>query len=123
MKIAIVFHDNDFSNTFRNVLDTLLRAYRHYGSLPKDRGELLQIINQLSLGHYLAFQNQFKYTNGQSTLEHLERIKKYLTLDKKHLLIDDEVIKYVNTTIDNNSATYILDTDYDYPNSNPIWSL
>lgn len=113
MKIAIKFGDNDFHSTWFPIMETLKSAYDYNGELPQTKEELLIIINNLSCGFYLAFQNQFKY-NDEKNLE-ISHTKKYLILTEEELLLNDEVDNYLKSLepfggIDN-SSTFILDTE------------
>jgi hypothetical protein len=122
MKIAIKFGDNDFYNCFTGVLKTLLNAYRHTGTLPTDKEQLCEIINQISYGHYLLFQNQFEY-NDEGNGKLCSRTYNYLQINSSKILINDEVDKYLVDEEDfRNGETFILDTDLDYPGNDAIYS-
>jgi len=123
MKIAIRFHDNDFDNTFRGILQLLLNAYRHYGRLPEDKEELAIIINEISVGIYLSFQNQFEDTRNRTIKEEMEYMREYLKITSDRIMVDEEVDEYLAKTEWNNSETFILDTDLDYEGNNPIFSV
>ena len=120
MKIAIKFGDNDFYNTFEGVLQTLNAAFKWYGKLPKDKGKLCVVINNISYGCYLLFQNQFDYNEEMSGLE-CNRTKLYVQIKESMLFVDDELkdIDWSNT----NGDIFVLDTDLDYENNKPTYSV
>ena len=68
IKIAIIFGDNDFRNTFHGVLNFLYDAFKHTGSLPTDKRKLQFLINSISSICYVTHQNQWKY-NGLENVE------------------------------------------------------
>jgi hypothetical protein len=121
MKIAIKFGDNDFYNCFTGVLKTLLEAYKWNDKLPVKKDELCIIINEISYGCYLAFQNQFSY-NEEKTGEICQRTKDYLKIKPEQILINEEVVAYLKSDAFMNSETFILDTDLDYPGNNPVYT-
>ena len=121
MKIAIKFGDNDFYNCFSGVLKTILEAYKWTESLPKDKTHLCKIINEISYGCYLLYQNQFDY-NDEASGELCERTKKYLQITPERILLNEEVDEYLAKVDWDNSETFILDTDLDYKNNNPIYT-
>lgn len=121
MKIAIKFGDNDFYNCFTGVLTTLLAAYKWNESLPTDKEKLCKIINEISYGCYLAFQNQFNY-NEEKTGQLCQRTKEYLQIKPTQILLNEEVDAYLKSDAFMNSETFILDTDLDYPGNNPIYT-
>jgi hypothetical protein len=120
MKIAIKFGDNDFGNTFRDVLQMLLEASK-WNRLTNDKAKLLFLINQLSPIAYITHQNQWEYnglekSNGTDTLKNEEFLhsKKYLQITSKQLLIDGEVDAYLKKLGKDqwdNGETFILNTD------------
>lgn len=121
MKIAIKFGDNDFYNTFKGVLETLNGAYKWTDRLPVKKAELCKMINEISYGCYLLYQNQFSY-NDEKQGEVCERTKRYLQITPEKILIDKEVDEYLATVEWDNSETFILDTDLNFPNNNPIYT-
>ena len=120
MKIAIKFGDNDFYNCFSGVLKTILEAHKWTESLPKDKTLLCKIINEISYGCYLLYQNQFKY-NEEKSGELCERTKQYLQITPERILLDKEVDEYLAEVDWDNSETFILDTDLNYENNNPVY--
>ena len=122
MKIAIKFGDNDFYNCFTGVLRTLLEAYKWNDRLPKDKKQLSIIINEISYGCYLAFQNQFSYNEEKKLNDICERTKEYLQIKPSQILINEEVDAYLKSDEFMNSETFILDTDLDYEGNNPIYT-
>lgn len=121
MKIAIKFGDNDFYNCFTGVLKTLYEAYKWQDKLPEDKEKLCKIINEISYGCYLAFQNQFSY-NDEKSGEFCERTKLYLQIKPEQILLNEEVDAYLASDAFMNSETFILDTFLDYPGNNPIYA-
>ena len=113
MKIAIKFGDNDFHSTWYPVMETLKQAFDYNGSLPQTKEKLLIIINKISYGFYLAFQNQFMY-NGELELRE-SSTKDYLIIDEGKLLLNEEVDQYLESLAPyggyDNSSTFILDTE------------
>ena len=136
MKIAIKFGDNDFHATFLGVLKTLLEIWEyrrgsHY-ELTTDKPALVEMINELSLGHYLARQltkSHFGHNvtpTEQKRTEHIEHIRKYLKITEEKLMVDGEVDRYLKDTLENNnfnSSTFILDTDLDHENNAAVYSI
>ena len=122
MKLAITFHDNDFTMTWISVLNVFLDAYRWNGKLPFTKEQFISSINEISLGCYIINQNQYEYRN---TNEDYYNIKEYLKVSEKHVHIYEEVDNYILTLNGNgdNGETFILDTDLDYKGSHPIYSL
>lgn len=110
MKIAIKFGDNDFYNCFFGVLKTLLSAYQHCGKLPTDKKQLCVVINEISYGHYLLFQNQFEY-NEEVNGKVCTRTKDWVQITPKQILLGDEIDAYIKKVEWGNSETFILDTD------------
>lgn len=136
MKIAIIFGDNDFHSTFRGVLRTLLDAYNYrlgsHHELPLDKSSLLRIINESSIGHYLSYQLNTWPTLGlkanppeQDWINHIEHIRKWLHINEEKLLINEEVDEYLkNVDAENlNASTFILNTDLDHENNEPIYLI
>jgi hypothetical protein len=121
MKIAIKFGDNDFYNSFTGVLKTLLEAYKWQDKLPEDKEKLCKIINEISYGCYLLFQNQFSY-NEEKSGELCLRTKEYLQIKSSQILINKEVNEYLTSDAFFNSETFILDTDLNYEGNNPIYT-
>lgn len=108
MKVAILFGDNDFSNTFIPLLTHLNLAYHHYGKLPEDKETLVKFINELAPNMYLLFQNQDEI-NGMEWIT--EGLKTGLAITVNDILVNNEVDEYLKTMPNDNSSTYILDTD------------
>jgi hypothetical protein len=107
-KIAITFHDNDFHSTFRNLLGTFMSAHNYSDGLFMTKPQIVKIINMLSYGHYLLFQNQFKYGDEKHS-EYSELTEKYLTVTEDTVLINDEVDQYLSSKPNgDNYETYIL---------------
>ena len=109
MKIAIKFGDNDFINTFSPLMDTLFKSYVYHNSLPDNKPQLLKLINSVSFGFYMMFQNRFEYDNLNDENEHT---RKYLQIDENKLLLNEEVDAYLaEVGAGDNYSTFIIDTD------------
>lgn len=103
-KLLIKFGDNDFYNTFYALLETILHAHEYGGKLPFTKAQICLIINELSYGHYLLFQNQFDYADGGNT-------KNYLQIDESQIYIDEEVDEFLKENIKSaNSEWFALYT-------------
>lgn len=114
MKIAITFGDKSFKKTFAPVLETLLAAYNTTGNLPTEKKELCNIINHLSFGHFLIFQPDAL----RPTTE------KYLKIEPYQVLVNHEVDKYIEECQGwDNHDTFVLDTDLDHTNNEPVYSF
>jgi hypothetical protein len=120
MKLAIIFHDNDFMNTFRGIMKTFLEYYRFEQEWNFTKEQIFDIINSTIYSHYLLYQN-----TRNDSIEELKHTKHYLeTLLKiEDILINKEVDKYIKNTTWNSSETIILDTYIDYSENNPIYSI
>ncbi len=132
MKIAIKFGDNDFHSTFRAVLEVLHSAYKYNDSISLDKERLCFMINTLSPILYLTHQNQYRYdglekvTDASKTDENEEykHIKKYLQITPAKILLNNEVTEYCKEVeFWDNAETFILDTDLDFENNSPIYSV
>lgn len=108
MKIAIKFGDNDFYGTFHGVLQTILSAKAFKGRMVEDKEQLCEIINQISYGMYLLYQNQFEY-NIERLGGVCESTKDWLQISPDRLLLNEEVDIYLRETEWDNGETFILD--------------
>lgn len=111
MKIAIKFGDNDFYYTWIGVLNAIYNAGQEgHTAVPIEKAQLLKIINEISVGMYFLYQNQFRYNNGVTTQEHFDHSREYLQITEDQLLIGDEVTDYIiEVEGDDNGETFILD--------------
>jgi hypothetical protein len=103
MKIAvgINFGDNDFQHTFIPLLDML---NENFENIPT-KEQIVEIVNEVAYGCYLACQCQYQY-NVESD------IKDYLKITLKEVLLGNELDEYIKTKSDYlNYALY-----YVYPN-------
>lgn len=98
MKVAIKFGDNDYYKSFVGVLEAIKNAR----SIPQDKEKICEIVNEISYGMYLLYQNP---------LEEGDNIKQYLQIKPDDILIDDEVEKYLEEFEWNNSETFVFDGD------------
>ena len=121
MKIAIKFGDNDFYNCFYGILETIKNARKWNDNVTENKDELCNIINEISYGLYLLYQNSFEYNEEiNGTLN--AKTKGYLQIRPDQILINEEVVKYLEEVEWDNSDTYIFDSDLDYENNTPIFS-
>jgi hypothetical protein len=119
MKIALRYHDNDFLNTFMGVMRTILIFYRFEKIFPFTKEQLLDMINHMSYAHYRLYQNKYRDVGHPDT-----HIETYLQLQITDVLIGPEVDAYILSCNSwDNSETVILDTDLDYPGSDPIYLI
>jgi|ERR1035437_4064286 hypothetical protein len=122
MKIAILFHDNDFHMTFKSVLNILLDSYQWHYDFPFTKEQFVELINEVSFGCCMINQNRFEYNN---TPEQLQHTKEYLKLTSENILLNEEVDAYIKTLGEygDNGETFILETDLDFENNKPIYSI
>lgn len=120
MKIAIKFGDNDFYNCFYGVLETIKNARNWNNKLTENKEELCKIINEISYGVYLLYQNSFEY-NDEKSGNVCDRTKKWLQITPDRILVNEEVTKYLKEVEWDNSETYVFDSDLDF-NNEPIFS-
>lgn len=124
MKVAIKFHDNDFTDVFVGVLEILLNNIRYDDDLQHiDKDHLLFIINELSFSCYLLrctrSINDYKFSDSNSDSDRL-----YVNIDKDRLYVNDEVNELIQEIGQNgNHSIIILDTDLDYEGNNPIYLI
>lgn len=107
MKIAIRFYDNDFYNTFYGVLEALMNGSFYATRVIKDKKKLCKVINEISYGMYLLYQNPFKRPMNKLTRQELK-------IKPKDILLDEEVDAFL-LEVDgwDNAETFVLDTDLD----------
>ncbi len=110
MKIAIKFGDNDFFNCFYGILETIKNAREWNNETTECKDELCKIINEISYGIYLLYQNSFKY-NKESTGESCEDTKNYLKIKPEQILINKEVDAYLLLNDWDNGETFIFDSE------------
>jgi len=114
-KLAIRFGDNDFGNCFRGLLKTLSNAYKYNNrAIITDKQKLCLIINELSYGHYLLFQNQFEYNEEAAGILN-QHTKDYLQITPEKLMINEEVDKFLSENDWDNSETFIIDFTQNEP--------
>ncbi len=91
--ICIRLCDNDFGSTFRNLLETLYNVFIY--SPPESPEIVEKIIREGLRFHYIAFQNQYDYSNraDKDIEEHFKDIEKYLSDIK--IYFDDEAEKFI----------------------------
>lgn len=117
MKIAINFKgDNDFHFVWSGILRSILKEHefdpKYVESLTKDN--LFSYINEVAFGTFLFHRNYKEYPP-----EEIESYRSYLKISYDELLIGSDVPDYE----DHNHAMYVLDTDLNYPNNTPIYSM
>lgn len=98
--ISIVLGDNDYSNTFRPLLQTVLRAVEYHGELTKEQAAWM--IREGIAFHYRAFQNL-------SRREEVQGVTEYVTeyLQSVRILFDEEAC--ADTLIDRDDGAWFLD--------------
>lgn len=110
MKLMICFHDNDFGNTFRGVLVTLVSALvwdKRIELFTKE--QWLSVINEISFGSYILWQNGFRYKNSE---DHYEHIREYLKISEKDLLMNEEVDSFMAENGEwQNGESFVLDLE------------
>ena len=128
MKIAIRFGDNDFHSTFFGVLKTINEGLKYnsgcYDELKIEANEQIRetltiIINELSLGCYLSWQ----HGNRIITDDKRKYYKEYLTITKNLVYINEEVDSFMSEHSDHNGAFFVLDSNLDHKNNEPIYSF
>jgi len=100
--IVIKFGDNDFGNTFQNLLDTIYRAIDENNRKPFSEFEIIDLIKKGILFHYIAFQNQYRYA---CTEENLKSTEEYLL--KFKVLFDEEADEFYKTGWQNSECVYL----------------
>ena len=110
-KIAILFNDNDFYMTFRGVLSSFKHAISWADVEILTKPQIVMIINELSTGMYMLWQNQFEYGKNldESWEQSFERTGRYLKISEDDILLNEEVDKYLEGTDWDNGETYIMD--------------
>lgn len=121
MKIAIKFYDNDFYQCFYGVLETIKNARKWNDKVTMDKDQLCKIINEISYGIYLLYQNSFEY-NEEESGNLSTKTKLYLEITSDQILLNEEVTKYLNETEWDNSETFIFDSTLDYSNNKCIFT-
>lgn len=94
--ISIVLGDNDYGNTFRPLLQTVLRAIEYHGELTKEQAAWM-IRNGIDF-HYHAFQNLTRGEAGPGVLGYLNSIR---------ILFDEDAC--ADTMIDRDGGAWFLD--------------
>ena len=109
-KIAILFHDNDFYNTFVGVLKTLGESIKYMdGKENFDKEKLTLIINDIAYSCYLLFQNDWE--SNEQLKKDETHLREYLTIKEKDVLMNEEVDEYKKGTEWDNHETFILEYD------------
>jgi len=100
--IAIELCDNDFGNTFRNLLETVNRVLVYQAGMPEcnDRKSVEEYIRAGVRFHYLAFQAQLDRKEND-----LEHTMKYL--EKINVLFDTEAEESVATKDHDGGSWYL----------------
>ena len=94
--ISIVFDDNDYGNTFRPLLQTVLRAIEYHGELTKEQAAWM--IRDGIAFHYMAFQNLSRREAVEGVTEYLQSVS---------ILFDEEAC--ADTLIDRDGGAWFLD--------------
>lgn len=92
--IAIIVYDNDFGNTFKNLLKTITEVLSHHAGNELSEKIMTEIIKSSIRFHYIAFQNKYEYKHPEYTNfeKHFDNIEKYL-LRRIVILFDGEADK------------------------------
>ena len=128
MKLAIVFGDNDFVNTFNGVLKSIFEIYLYDPTLNLDKDRLCWIINKLSPVFYIARQADWESGQGSGLVSPQDLIndkdflitENHVMIHPSQILLNEEVDKYLEQIAWNNGETFILDTSL---HTNNIYSI
>lgn len=100
-KLGIRFSDNDFTCTWRAILNVIaangLSAYSHL-----NKAQLAELLNETSYAMYLLAQNRYRYDPGLGQDD-------YLHIEEKHIFIDDEVTAFIKEKVWDNGEFHYLD--------------
>ncbi len=120
LKIAIDFHDNDFSSTFLGVLEAINEAYIYTQGCEqldyRNKTLLVDIINALSTPFYNMRQTCCPSGKYDS--------KDYLLIKEKNLYVYEEVdALLIKEKGIGNGEIYVLDTNLNHPNNSAVYSF
>lgn len=123
-KIGIEFGDNDFHSCFTGVLEVLYNTSKSSES-NESRGsfedltkeQICIIVNQISYGMYLLYQNKFTYNIEKNNVVD-ESLIEYLKIKPESILFDKEVDEYANSGKFLNGEAFFVDLNTGY-----TWSL
>ncbi len=108
--LGIRFGDNDFYYTFIGILNTLKNAVlKGHTAVPTNKKQLTTIINNMSVGHYLSHQNQFRHAGRFGDFNnHIEHLRSYLKIKPEQVFINEEVVDFLKKNDwDNGEFFYI----------------
>jgi len=105
--ILVSFRDNDFYNTWINVLNHIKEAKPIFSI--KDKKKLAFILSQAAWAMYVLHQNQCSY-NGLETYskDYIKHTMEYLTIEPDQILLDDEVTAYLSENDWGNGETFYI---------------
>lgn len=121
LKLGIRFANNDYYLTMRGILMTLFIA-SEMGTLNareflKNKQHVQLIINQLSYGCYLAFQNPFIHGEEARNNSYAPDRSSYLDIPPEDIFIGDEVPELLNSAdFEYDGEFFVIDfrtTDFD----------
>jgi hypothetical protein len=107
-RVGINFGDNDFGNTLRPFVQSLLDLHMYDPERIKrfTRGDIAWLFNEVAYGLYRMFQAR---DTKEVEVKHEERLRRYLRIDEHHVLVDDEVTEYYLEDWRHNSHFYWAD--------------
>lgn len=120
MKILIDFHDNDFQRTFEGILEIIRLANNEKicqtdTELNLTKEQWCEVINKISYGMYLLYQNLFEYENDST--------EKYLKITTDRIYLNEEVDKFIQDGRGGNYSTFVYDSTLDYENNRCVFSF
>lgn len=107
-RVGINFGDNDFGNTLRPFVQSLLDLYRRdpQRAVSFTKKDVVWFFNEMAYGLYRMFQSRdFKRVEDK----YEEHLRNYLQIDEQHVLVDEEVDKYFLETWRHNHHFYWAD--------------
>jgi hypothetical protein len=97
-EIAIVLGDNDYGNTFKPLLQSVLRVIEYHGELTKEQAAWM--IRDGIEWHYKAFQNLGRGEPGRGVMGYLGSVR---------ILFDE--VACADTMHDHNGGAWFLDVE------------
>lgn len=110
--MAIEFGDNDFYNTYTNLLRAIGSNPSREGPWWDNKEKSFDIINEVAYSFYLLTQNPYAYNGHEkNSTEYIRHMKSYLKFDLKRFHFgEDEVDKFLQENYWCNGEVFILDT-------------
>ena len=116
MRMAIYFGDNDFWQPFLEIGKVLYNSYKHFGHMPEDKEDLVNIINGMLSGMcalYCARHYPGKINFDPCTAE-------YLKIDASNIFLYDEVEEFI-ARLDPGNEAIVIDSRLDFPGNEPVF--